>query len=56
MEENKITDTKKLNYILKTEMKITFAIFNGHKASDNDQFSKERKIIEQYRKDLKIIK
>lgn len=56
MKDNKLTDQEKMSYIVKTDLKITVAVLDGHKAADNDEFSKERKIIEKYRKDLKLIK
>jgi hypothetical protein len=52
--KNNLTDSEKLSYILKTELKITEAIMRGHKASDTDEFNEERKLIEKYRKELKI--
>lgn len=52
--KNNLTDSEKLAYILKTELKITKAVMRGHKASDADEFNEERKLIEKYRKELKI--
>ena len=54
--ESNLTDSEKLSYILKTELKITEEVLRGHKASDNDKFSEERKLINKYRKDLRLIK
>lgn len=54
--ENNLKYSEKLSYILKTELKITTAVMQGHKAADNDKFSEERKLIKKYRKELGLIK
>lgn len=50
-----LTDGEKTSFIIKNEIKITEAIFKGHKATDQDEFAEIRKKIKQYRKDLKLI-
>jgi hypothetical protein len=50
-----LTDSEKMSFILKNEMKICEAISKGHKATDQDEFSETRKKINKYRKDLKLI-
>jgi hypothetical protein len=47
---------EKLSFILKKELEITEAVLNGHKASNDDKFSIDRKLIEHYRIELGIIK
>jgi len=54
--ENNLTDSEKLTYILKIELEITEEVLRGHKATDNDKFCEERKLINKYRKELGIIK
>jgi hypothetical protein len=54
--EQAITDSQKLDFIIKTEMRILEAIFKGHKCSDSDEFAEDRKIIKQYRIELGLIK
>ncbi len=56
MENKKLTDQEKLNFIIKTESRILSAIMKGHKASDGDEFNEDRKLMHQYRIDLKLIK
>lgn len=56
MESKGLTDQEKINFIIETESRILSAIMKGHKASDSDEFSKDRKLIHQYRIDLKLIK
>lgn len=51
-----MTDQDKISYIIQNELIITQAIFNGHKASDGDQFHEIRKKIHQYRLDLGLTK
>lgn len=53
---NELTDQEKIDFIIKTEMRIMSAIFNGHKASDGDEFNEDRVLINQYRVELGLIK
>ncbi len=50
-----LTKNEKLNFILDNEYKITLAVFNGHKATDQDEFSEIRSKIKQFRKELGLI-
>lgn len=51
-----LTDEEKLTFITKNEYEIVKAIINGHKATENDQFEEQRKLIKQYREELGLIK
>ena len=52
-----MTNSEKLSFILEKEMEITMAVTQGgHRATDRDKFSEDRKKIKQYRIDLGIIK
>jgi hypothetical protein len=51
-----MTNSEKLSFILEKEMEITMAVTQGgHRATDSDKFSEDRKKIKQYRIDLGII-
>jgi hypothetical protein len=51
-----MTNSEKLSFILEKEMEITMAVTQGgHRATDRDKFSEDRKKIKQYRIDLGII-
>jgi len=50
-----LTNQEKLSFILDNEYKITFAVLNGHRANNGDEFQKTRVKIEKYRKELKIL-
>jgi len=50
-----LTDSEKMSFILKNEMKICDAISKGHKATDQDEFAEVRKKMKKYRQDLKLI-
>ena len=52
----KITNQEKIDFIVKTESKIMKAIFEGHKASDGDEFNEDRKLMYKYRIELGLIK
>ncbi len=56
MKRKILTDREKLDFIIETETKIMSAIFKGHKASDGDEFSEDRKLMNQYRIELGLIK
>jgi len=48
-----MTNSEKLSFILEKEMEITMAVTQGgHRATDRDKFSEDRKKIKQYRIDL----
>jgi len=51
-----LTEQEKLTYITQNEYEIVKAIIKGHKASDNDQFAEQRKLIKKYREELGLIK
>jgi len=51
-----LTDQEKLNFIVETESRILSAIMKGHRASDSDEFHEDRKLMNQYRIELKLIK
>ena len=51
-----LTEQEKLTYITKNEYEIVCAIIKGHKASDDDQFAEQRKLIKKYREELGLIK
>ena len=50
-----LTDSEKMSFILKNEMKICDAISKGHKATDQDEFAEVRKKMKKYRQDLRLI-
>lgn len=56
MENKELTDQEKLSFIIETESRILSAIMKGHKASDSDEFNDDRKLMNQYRIELKLIK
>lgn len=51
-----LTDSEKTNFIVETESRILAAIMKGHKANDSDEFSEDRKLMNQYRKELGFTK
>ena len=51
-----LTEQEKITFILENESKILSAVMNGHKATDGDEFAETRKKMNQYRKELNIIK
>ena len=57
VEENnqEITNSEKLNYIVENESMMLLATMKGHRASDNDEFQVARIKIKQYRKELGLI-
>ena len=57
VEENnqEITDSEKLNYIVENESMMLLTTMKGHRASDNDEFQVVRIKIKQYRKELGLI-
>jgi hypothetical protein len=56
MKNKELTDQEKLNFIVETESIILAAIMKGHKANDSDEFHEDRKLMNQYRIELKLIK
>ncbi len=54
--KKELTDREKIDFIIKTETRIMSAIFKGHKASDGDEFAKDRNLMNQYRKELGLIR
>jgi hypothetical protein len=51
-----LTNQEKMSFILDNELKITYSVLNGHKASNGDEFQPTRIKINKYRKELGIIK
>lgn len=51
-----MTYQDKIDFIIKTETKIMAAIFKGHKANDGDEFHEDRKLMNQYRIELGLVK
>jgi len=56
MKNKELTDQEKLSFIVETESRILSAIMKGHKASDADEFNEDRKLMNQYRIELNLIK
>ena len=56
MDDKQLTDQEKLNFIVETESRILSAIMKGHKASDDDEFNEGRKLMNQYRIELNLVK
>ena len=56
MKNKQLTDQEKLNFIVETESMILSAIMKGHKASDDDEFNEGRKLMNQYRIELNLVK
>jgi hypothetical protein len=56
LKNKKLTNQEKLSFIIKTELKITEAISKGHRATDKDEFSDERNLMNKYKKELGLIK
>jgi hypothetical protein len=50
-----LTRQEKIDFIIETETKIMGAIFKGHKASEDDEFQKDRLLMNKYRKELGFI-
>lgn len=53
--KDSLTREEKISFIVKTESKIMVAIMKGHKASVEDEFQKDRELINKYRKELGFI-
>lgn len=51
-----LTNQEKLSFILKNEAIINSAVMNGHKPTNVDEYQPVRDKINQYRKELGIIK
>ena len=49
-----LTNQEKMSFILDNELKITYSVLNGHKASDGDEFQPTRIKINKYRKGMGI--
>lgn len=47
------TNDEIISDVIRLEIEVTNAIFKGHKASDNDEFSEHRKRLSLLRKILK---
>ena len=56
MENKQLTEQEKLNFIVETESRILSVIMKGHKASDDDEFNEDRKLMNQYRIELNLVK
>jgi hypothetical protein len=56
MDDKQLTDQEKLNFIVETESRILSSIMKGHKASDDDEFNEDRKLMNQYRIELNLVK
>jgi len=56
MKNKELTEQEKLNFIVKTESRILSAIMKGHKASESDEFNEDRKLMNQYRIELNLVK
>jgi hypothetical protein len=51
-----LTNQEKMSFIIDNELKITYSVLSGHKASDGDEFQPVRNKIKKYRIELGIIK
>ena len=56
MKNKELTEQEKLDFIVETESRILSAIMKGHKASDSDEFNEDRKLMNQYRIELNLVK
>ena len=56
MKNKELTEQEKLNFIVETESRILSEIMKGHKASDDDEFNEDRKLMNQYRIELNLVK
>jgi len=56
MDDKQLTDQEKLNFIVETESMILSGIMKGHKASESDEFNEDRKLMNQYRIELNLVK
>jgi hypothetical protein len=48
--EDKVDKNELISQIIKLELELTSAIFRGHKAIDNDDFTQHRVLLAEYRK------
>jgi hypothetical protein len=56
MKNKELTEQEKLNFIVETESRILSEIMKGHKASESDEFNEDRKLMNQYRIELNLVK
>jgi hypothetical protein len=56
MKNKELTEQEKLNFIVETESRLLSAIIKGHKARDSDEFNEDRKLMNQYRIELNLVK
>ena len=45
-------EDKRISRIIELELKITRAVINGHRPSENDEYQKERLEIQKLRKEI----
>jgi len=50
---NYLTDTR-TSKIIQLELKITEAVFHGHKPTEDDEFKEDRKLLKRLRQELGI--
>jgi hypothetical protein len=56
MEKNNLTNAEKLAFIVQTELEMLKDMRQGIKLEINDRHAQSRKLIEEYRKELGLIK
>jgi DnaJ-domain-containing protein 1 len=56
MEKNNLTKAEKIAFIVKTELEMLKDMRQGIKLADGDRHTQARKLIEEYRKELGLIR
>lgn len=56
MENKELTEQEKVQFIVQTELDMLKAMRNGEKLADGDRFTNARKRIDEYRKELNLVR
>lgn len=56
MKKKRLSKKAKLLFILENELKMTMAVLNGHRPSQDDEFQEIRELLRKYRLQLGLIK